>query len=69
MKRLLALLLLTFLSLPLAAAPPSAEINLDIGTPPVILVKHTLAQRGSRLVYFFGSRCHRSGLRRHDQGA
>jgi hypothetical protein len=45
MKRLLALLLLTFLSLPLAAAPPSAEINLDIGTPPVILVKHTLAQR------------------------
>lgn len=52
MKRLLALLLLTFLSLPLAAAPPSAEINLDIGTPPVILVKHTLAQRGSRLVYF-----------------
>ncbi|RDE50281.1 MAG: DUF1318 domain-containing protein [Candidatus Accumulibacter meliphilus] len=53
MKRLLSLLLLTFLSLPLAAAPPGAEINLDIGTPPVILVKHTLAQRSSRLVYFY----------------
>ncbi|EXI79859.1 MAG: hypothetical protein AW10_02156 [Candidatus Accumulibacter appositus] len=52
MKRFLPLLLVAFLSQPLAAAPPSEEINLDIGTPPVIMVKHTLAQRSSRLVYF-----------------
>ena len=45
MKRYLLLLLLAILSLPLAAAPPSEEINLDIGTPPVVIVKHTLAQR------------------------
>ncbi|WP_374682265.1 DUF1318 domain-containing protein [Accumulibacter sp.] len=53
MKRFLPLLLLAFLSLPLSAAPPSDEINLDIGTPPVIIVKHSLAQRSSRLVYFY----------------
>ena len=53
MKRYLLLLLLAILSLPLAAAPPSEEINLDIGTPPVVIVKHTLAQRSSRLVYFY----------------
>ncbi|WP_291995720.1 DUF1318 domain-containing protein, partial [Candidatus Accumulibacter sp. ACC003] len=34
-------------------APPSDPINLDIGTPPVIIVRHTLAQRSSRLVYFY----------------
>ncbi|MCB1931040.1 DUF1318 domain-containing protein [Accumulibacter sp.] len=53
MKRYLLLLLLAILSLPLAAAPPSEEINLDIGTPPVVIVKHTLAQRSSRLLYFY----------------
>mgnify|MGYP003383707537 CR=1 FL=1 len=56
MKRFFSLLLLSSLflslSLPLAAAPPAEEINLDIGTPPVIIVKHALAQRASRLVYF-----------------
>ena len=53
MKRIFSLLLLSslFLSLPLAAEP-AEEINLDIGTPPVIIVKHALAQRASRLVYF-----------------
>ncbi|MBE2257683.1 MAG: DUF1318 domain-containing protein [Candidatus Accumulibacter sp.] len=51
MKRLL--LLLAILSLPVAAAPTSDQINLDIGTPPVIIVKHTLAQRSSRLVRFY----------------
>jgi len=34
-----------------AAAP--APINLDIGTPPVVVVKHALAQRTSRLVRFY----------------
>lgn len=53
MKSLLTLLFLSLLPLPLAAAPPNDEqINLDIGTPPVIIVKHALAQRSSRLVYF-----------------
>lgn len=28
-------------------------INLDIGTPPVVVVKHSLAQRSSRLVRFY----------------
>lgn len=51
MKRFL--LLFAFLSLPVAAAPTSDQINLDIGTPPVIIVKHTLAQRSSRLVRFY----------------
>jgi hypothetical protein len=47
------LLLLAFLSLPAAAAPPADPINLDIGTPPVVVVKHSLAQRASRLVRFY----------------
>jgi hypothetical protein len=28
-------------------------INLDIGTPPVVITKHALAQRASRLVRFY----------------
>ena len=51
MKRFL--LLLALLSLPAAAAPASDQINLDIGTPPVVVVKHSLAQRASRLVRFY----------------
>jgi hypothetical protein len=53
-----ALLLLACLSLPTLAAEPAkdaakAPINLDIGTPPVVVVKHALAQRTSRLVRFY----------------
>jgi hypothetical protein len=33
--------------------PPAEPINLDIGTPPVVVVKHSLAQRASRLVRFY----------------
>ncbi len=52
MKRLV--LLLASLALPVAAAEPAkAAINLDIGTPPVIVVKHSLAQRTSRLIRFY----------------
>ena len=51
MKRFL--LLLAFLSLPAFAACPGEPINLDIGTPPVVVVKHSLAQRASRLVRFY----------------
>ena len=60
MKRLV--LLLACLALPVAAADPAKDaakdaakppINLDIGTPPVIVVKHALAQRTSRLVRFY----------------
>ncbi|MCK9382243.1 MAG: YdbL family protein [Sulfuritalea sp.] len=56
MKRLV--LLLACLALPVAAAesakePAKAAINLDIGTPPVIVVKHSLAQRTSRLIRFY----------------
>ncbi|OHC61631.1 MAG: hypothetical protein A3H93_02190 [Rhodocyclales bacterium RIFCSPLOWO2_02_FULL_63_24] len=56
MKRLA--LLLVCLALPVAAAEPAKDaakpaINLDIGTPPVIVVKHSLAQRTSRLVRFY----------------
>lgn len=52
------LLLLACLALPVAAAEPAKDaarpaINLDIGTPPVIVVKHSLAQRTSRLVRFY----------------
>jgi hypothetical protein len=51
-------LLLACLALPVAAAEPAKDaakpaINLDIGTPPVIVVKHALAQRTSRLVRFY----------------
>jgi hypothetical protein len=54
----LALLLLACLALPVAATEPVAgaakpAINLDIGTPPVIVVKHSIAQRTSRLVRFY----------------
>ena len=49
----LPFLLFLLLSLPLAAAPTSDQINLDIGTPPVVIVKHSLAQRASRLVRFY----------------
>jgi uncharacterized protein len=53
MKHALALLAF-FLSLPAAAAPPAAgEINLDVGTPPVMVAKHSLAQRSSRLIRFY----------------
>ena len=53
-----ALLLLACLALPVSAAEPAKDaakppINLDIGTPPVIVVKHALAQRTSRLVRFY----------------
>ena len=48
-----ALVLLALLSLPAAAAPTAAEINLDFGTPPIMVAKHTLAQRFSRLVRFY----------------
>lgn len=55
MKKLL--LLLTCLGLPIihATAAESARppINLDIGTPPVVVVKHALAQRTSRLIRFY----------------
>ncbi|MBI5901300.1 MAG: DUF1318 domain-containing protein [Rhodocyclales bacterium] len=36
-----------------AAEPAKPPINLDIGTPPVVVVKHALAQRTSRLVRFY----------------
>lgn len=53
----LALLLLACLALPaidaMAAEPAKPAINLDIGTPPVIVVKHSIAQRTSRLVRFY----------------
>jgi hypothetical protein len=47
------LLLLAFLALPVAAAPSPEQVNLDLGTPPVVIVKHGLAQRASRLVRFY----------------
>lgn len=55
MKRyILALAAASLISLPAAAAAPTPEqINLDIGTPPVIVVKHALAQRQSRLIRFY----------------
>ena len=53
----LALLLLACLTLPaidaMAAEPAKPAINLDIGTPPVVVVKHSIAQRTSRLVRFY----------------
>jgi hypothetical protein len=53
-----ALTLLAFLALPAAAAPPApppaaTEINLDIGAPTVMVAKHSLTQRSSRLVRFY----------------
>lgn len=55
MKRILLALAAASL-LPLsaqAAAPATEQINLDIGTPPVIVVRHALTQRQSRLVRFY----------------
>ena len=54
----LVLLLLVCLAFPVFAAEPVKDaakppINLDIGTPPVVVVKHSLAQRTSRLVRFY----------------
>jgi len=51
-------LLLACLALPALAADSARDatqppINLDIGTPTVIVVKHSLAQRTSRLVRFY----------------
>lgn len=51
-------LLLACLALPVAAAEPAKDaakppINLDIGAPPVIVVRHSLTQRQSRLVRFY----------------
>jgi hypothetical protein len=46
-------LLFALLSLPALSAPGGEPINLDIGTPPVVVVKHSLAQRTSRLVRFY----------------
>ncbi|MDP2795774.1 MAG: DUF1318 domain-containing protein [Sulfurisoma sp.] len=52
MKRLM--LLLACLALPVAAAEPAkATIDLDIGSPTVVIVKHSLAQRTSRLIRFY----------------
>ena len=55
MKRiLLALAIAATLASPTyAAAPTPDQINLDIGTPPVIIMRHALAQRQSRLIRFF----------------
>lgn len=51
------LLLIAILALPAfsttATEPAKPPINLDIGTPPVVVVKHSLAQRTSRLVRFY----------------
>ncbi|MBL8397996.1 MAG: DUF1318 domain-containing protein [Candidatus Accumulibacter sp.] len=38
---------------PVLAAPEMPPINLDVGSPPVIIVRHSLAQRASRLVRFY----------------
>lgn len=55
-----ALFLLAGLAFPVLAAEPAKDaakppINLDIGTPTVAVVKHSLAQRTSRLVRFYES--------------
>lgn len=55
-------LLLACLALPVAASEPAKDapkeaakpaVNLDIGTPTVAVVKHSLAQRTSRLIRFY----------------
>lgn len=51
MKRL-ATCLLAALIIPWETAR-AEPIDLDIGTPPVVIVKHSLAQRQSRLVRFY----------------
>lgn len=55
MKRLALLALFSaFLSLPAVGAPLTADqVNLDIGTPPIMVAKHTLTQRQSRLIRFY----------------
>lgn len=56
MMKKLALVLgcLALVTIPASAVEPAkAPINLDIGTPPVVVVKHALAQRTSRLVRFY----------------
>jgi uncharacterized protein YdbL (DUF1318 family) len=57
MKRLF--LLLACVALPVSAAAPAPQpakpIDLDIGAPTVIVVKHSLAQRTSRLGRFYES--------------
>ncbi len=51
MKKIAALLFaLLVLPLPAAWAEP---INIDIGTPPVIVIKHSMTQRYSRLVRMY----------------
>jgi hypothetical protein len=46
--------LFAFLSFSANAAPLTADqVNLDIGTPPIMVAKHTLTQRQSRLVRFY----------------
>lgn len=52
MKRL-AVLFFICLTLPAAAAPTADEIRLDIGSPLVMVAKHSLAQRSSRLLHFY----------------
>jgi len=55
MKRLL-LLLLACLALPATAAEPAKPaINLEIGTPPAAITRHSIAQRSSRLVRFYAA--------------
>ncbi len=51
MKRL-ALALLACLVLP-AGAARAEPINLDVGTPPVVVVRHAMTQRQSRLERFY----------------
>lgn len=50
MKRLA--LLLACLTLPLETTW-AAEINLDIATPPVVITRHSMTQRQSRLMRFY----------------
>lgn len=55
-----AFFLLAGLAFSVLAAEPAKDavkppINLDIGTPTVVVVKHSLAQRTSRLVRFYES--------------
>lgn len=52
MKRF-AVLFFICLTLPAAAAPTADEIRLDIGSPLVMVAKHSLAQRSSRLLHFY----------------
>lgn len=44
---------LATVSVPAVAAPTADQINLEIGTPPTIVVRHSLAQRQSRLIRFY----------------